>query len=192
MSNNQSVTHTEKFWLNDPSVLFRQNNWHKILPTKSMNKNAVLNSLTRLLIIIAILYIIFSKNKNYVCIFIIAILLIIIIYFLQNNNTQQNIKPENFATVEKDIDVQLPKNNPFGNITMAEILANPIYKQRQFYRMPSNKIPNDQTGFAKWLYQLPNKTCKEDSSSCLMYEDIRYNKVNPELDTSEKKSEDNK
>jgi len=37
--------------------------------------------------------------------------------------------------------------------------------QRQFYTMPSTTIPNDQTGFANWVYKGP-KTCKEDNLEC--------------------------
>ena len=36
---------------------------------------------------------------------------------------------------------------------------------RQFFTNPSTTIPNDQEGFAKWLFQT-GKTCKEDSISC--------------------------
>ena len=32
---------------------------------------------------------------------------------------------------------------------------------RQYYTTPNTSIPNDQEGFAKWLYQIPDKTCKE-------------------------------
>ena len=37
--------------------------------------------------------------------------------------------------------------------------------QRQYYTMPSTTIPNDQTTFAKWLYQV-GPTCKEKSIYC--------------------------
>lgn len=37
--------------------------------------------------------------------------------------------------------------------------------QRQFYTMPSTTIPNEQTKFAKWLYQT-SSTCKEDTKYC--------------------------
>lgn len=55
------------------------------------------------------------------------------------------------------------------------------YEQRQFYTMPSTTIPNDQTTFAKWLYQLP-QTCKENTTNCLRYEDIRYSRFSPYID----------
>lgn len=32
---------------------------------------------------------------------------------------------------------------------------------RQFYTNPSTTIPNDQESFAKWLYGVPERTCKE-------------------------------
>ena len=44
--------------------------------------------------------------------------------------------------------------------------------QRQFYTMPNHGVPNNQIEFAKWLYKIP-KTCKEDQSNCLRYEDLR-------------------
>jgi hypothetical protein len=40
--------------------------------------------------------------------------------------------------------------------------------QRQFVAMPYTTVPNDQGGFADWLYRIPGKTCKEGGrSSCL-------------------------
>ena len=59
----------------------------------------------------------------------------------------------------KDIDDLFGKNN----------------SQRQFYTTPSTTYPNDQSGFARWLYNTP-ATCKEDQSSCLRYEDLRSNR----------------
>ncbi len=44
--------------------------------------------------------------------------------------------------------------------------------QRQFYTLPNTGVPNNQTEFAKWLYNIP-KTCKEDGAGCLRYEDLR-------------------
>jgi hypothetical protein len=45
--------------------------------------------------------------------------------------------------------------------------------QRQFYTVPVTSIPNDQQGFAEWLYKSPN-TCKDSAEMCLRYEDLRY------------------
>ena len=45
--------------------------------------------------------------------------------------------------------------------------------QRIWYTTPVTSIPNDQEGFAKWLYKV-DKVCKNDQSGCLRYEDLRY------------------
>lgn len=39
--------------------------------------------------------------------------------------------------------------------------------QRQFYTVPNTSIPNDQDGFAKWLYSTP-PTCKEGNGFACM------------------------
>ncbi len=51
--------------------------------------------------------------------------------------------------------------------------------QRQYVTMPATTIPNDQTTFAKWLYGLPHKTCKEGSIYCAP----EFNPI-PYVDTS--------
>jgi len=38
--------------------------------------------------------------------------------------------------------------------------------QRQYYTMPSTTFPNDQTSYAKWLYNT-GPTCKEDGVKCV-------------------------
>jgi hypothetical protein len=76
-------------------------------------------------------------------------------------------------------------NNPNNNISACDIdnpiikqeidkyFKEPIYRdvkdiyerdfsQRQFYTLPSTTIPNNQEGFAKWLYYR-GKTCKENN-----------------------------
>lgn len=51
--------------------------------------------------------------------------------------------------------------------------------QRQFYTMPSTTIPNDQEGFANWLYYMPPEDyCKTNQESCLRNEDVRYKQFN--------------
>jgi len=59
------------------------------------------------------------------------------------------------------------------------------HSSRQFYTMPATTIPNNQTEFAKWLYDAP-PTCKENQMNCLKYEDIRFNRFNPHVDRMDK------
>jgi hypothetical protein len=45
--------------------------------------------------------------------------------------------------------------------------------ERQFYTVPGGTIPNDQQKFADWCYKTPI-TCKDDTTQCRVFEDIRY------------------
>lgn len=201
------------FWTNNPSILFQNNNYYKIFPTANMTNTEKLNALTRLFIILAILIILFSICSNYIYIPIIAII-IIVLYYMQNNNINSKEKFNNVVENEQ-LQCKMPTdNNPLMNITMADLMDDPErqqacmldnkyiksndnifkdpddifgkkYLQRQFYTMPTTTNPNDQTSFAKWLYQMP-ETCKENQLKCLRYEDLRFNRYNPDIDTPKK------
>lgn len=41
--------------------------------------------------------------------------------------------------------------------------------KRAFYTMPATSIPNDQEGFARWLYGVEGKTCKEGNGQRCPY-----------------------
>lgn len=45
--------------------------------------------------------------------------------------------------------------------------------QRIWYTVPSTAIPNDQEGFANWLYKT-DEICKVNQGACLRYEDLRF------------------
>lgn len=87
------------------------------------------------------------------------------------------------------------QNHGLDDITLKNIdnlFDNGLYKdvddfydkstaKRQFYTTPCTTVINDQKNFANWLYRIP-ETCKENSVNCLRYEDIRYNRYNPNVD----------
>ena len=62
--------------------------------------------------------------------------------------------------VEKKIK-QYFENDLYMNI---DDVFNKNSSYRQFYTTPSTTIPNDQEGFAKWLYFSEDKTCKEGNT----------------------------
>lgn len=215
-----------KFWLEDPAILFRNNNYTKIVPSKQMNRIEVLNALSRFFIYLIIIYLIFSVDWTYMLIPMAGIVIILFLYVIQKWHTGELVQMETFnapsnedkiITPETGNTYQLPTtDNPFMNVTMADLMDNrtrlsagpvtdPIIKnkinqaykqnlftdvedvfgrghaQRQFYTMPSTTIPNDQTGFAKWVYSAP-ETCKENQLNCLKYEDIRFSRFSPNID----------
>ena len=54
--------------------------------------------------------------------------------------------------------------------------------RRQYYTLPNTSVPNNQIGFAEWLYKLPDSTnCKLDQKACLKYEPkydyLKYNNI---------------
>ena len=53
------------------------------------------------------------------------------------------------------------ENNLYTNI---DDVYNRNSSYRQFYTTPNTTIPNDQDGFAKWLYYSEDKTCKEGNT----------------------------
>jgi hypothetical protein len=53
------------------------------------------------------------------------------------------------------------ENNLYTNI---DDVYNRNSSYRQFYTTPNTTIPNDQEGFAKWLYYSEDKTCKEGNT----------------------------
>lgn len=74
-------------------------------------------------------------------------------------------------TREKACDVQSPKikskmEKYFTNELYRSVddIFDKNYSYRQFYTNPCTTIPNDQEGFAKWLYYTEDKTCKEGNS----------------------------
>ena len=228
------ISHTgEKFWLEDPSILFRSDNYYNIIPNKKMTRIETLNTLTRLFIYLFILCVMFGSSTEYVIGCGIGIGVIIILYFIQKSTPiPKSSLPIKLNRAEgfdgygpHDGYCDAPtRNNPFMNVTMHDLMENryrppacPItdpaikkkmnedfyynvfrdvddvfnrkHSQRQFYTMPSTTIPNHQTDFARWLYQSP-ETCKENQLNCLKYEDVRYNRFNPNTDIMERDKED--
>lgn len=47
--------------------------------------------------------------------------------------------------------------------------------QRQYYTMPWTTIPNDQGGFARWLFRV-GPVCKQNQESCSINVDLRANR----------------
>lgn len=225
------IENTEvKFWLEDPAVLFRNNNYYKIIPTKEMNRIQVLNALSRFFLYLAVLYLLFGIDLSYMLIPIAGIIIVLLLYLIQKWHMGQILTTETFNENKNEIVgggglCQAPtKNNPFMNVTMADLMNNrtrpsacPVtnptvrdqmaqafdenlftdvedvfnrkHSQRQFYTTASTTIPNDQTGFAEWLYKAP-ETCKENQLNCLKYEDIRFNRFSPDIDRMERNEED--
>jgi hypothetical protein len=240
----------DKFWLEDPSILYANNKYLDLLPTNNMTKIEILNSLSRLFILFFILLVIFNRLDKWLFVPIIGLIFVFILYYgykkdinidtFDNNNNNQDTNIESgfydsdgnlrlgtefqtHADLKKDLGHSVEdlieyqkatcrkptENNPFMNPLLTDFnkedvpvacnedddniidtkidekfnadfyrdiedLWNIKNSQRQFYTIPATAIPNDQTEFARWLYNSPISTCKQNSENCLRYTDLRF------------------
>lgn len=76
-------------------------------------------------------------------------------------NNNKNIKID--ETITEEIKNENLNNGLFNDIGD---MSNKNMLERNFYTNPINTVPNDQTSFAKWLYD-SGPTCKETTSACV-------------------------
>lgn len=178
----------EDFWYNNPNVLLDRKMFHIFFPTSNMNLISKLNSMTRLSLYVSILLFLYNGNISYFYIFIVTLIITFLIYKGQvdiqqidafknlkkkiikptNDNPFMNIQLDDYSknpnrssqkitsSVKKDIQKKF-NNNLFKDVNDVFSRKN---SQRQFYTVPVTTIPNDQSGFSKWLYDV-GPTCKE-------------------------------
>mgnify|MGYP001196701483 FL=1 len=80
---------------------------------------------------------------------------------IMDYNNKKNIEIDQNITNE-EINKNL-NGNLFDDLTDS---SNKNMFERNFYTTPINTIPNNQTEFAKWLYD-KGPTCKEKTSECV-------------------------
>lgn len=181
-----------KYWYDDPSILWKQEQLTEFLPTKEMHIKEKLNSLVRLSIYIGVVLALYYNNIKPISIPLFA--MFILTFIVKNSKALENQEKERqeaFANM-----TQKPtKNNPFMNVLISDYTENPdrppadysnpsiqenfeynLYKdtddlfnknnsQRMFYSNPSTTIPNNQTDLANWLYNT-GPSCKEKGIFC--------------------------
>jgi hypothetical protein len=207
-----------KFWTEDFTILYRNNNYLEFFPTNNMTKIQKLNSITRYSIyILPILYIL-SENSVWLLIPIIIIILCVFFYNIEKiDKSPKNLKKNKIKRKKIIENLGIPEikncqkptnNNPYMNINTSDINKKPekikscdinddeikkdvlekfnqnLYRnvgdlygrhtsERQFYTLPVTTIPNNQKGFAEWLYKTDDN-CKYNGVNCLKYSDERY------------------
>jgi hypothetical protein len=76
----------DEFWIHNPKVLLDK--YYEILPTKKMTRTEQMNAVTRLLLYIFVLVIIFDRNTEVITFILIGLLLIVVLYFIYANDKQ--------------------------------------------------------------------------------------------------------
>ena len=133
----------DKFWLDDPLIIFKKEKISEFWPDKSFSASRKLNAITRTIIILTILGYFVSKNIKVIITGVITLFFIIALYFVQlkkEDETQKirNIMKEGFEsnTPSPEFDKIMEKNfttptkkNPLMNVLLTDIHDSPNRKE---------------------------------------------------------------
>lgn len=166
------------FWLNDYSILFKNEFW----PNNSMTYNEKLNAITRVVVALSLIGFAVSRQLKFIWIGLFTVLIIVAYH-------KSVESPETFTGMKTMRTVPTQKN-PLMNVLLPEINGNPNrgealrydthteqkitdqvkkgldpriyrgtnnemdleYSMRQFYTNASTTIPNNQEEFSKFCY----------------------------------------
>lgn len=179
------------FWLNDPRIIFK--NYKIFFPQKNYSLIKNLNSVVRLFVYYTLLCIVLTNNNLYDIIKpLLLVMFITLIIHMNYSNTKELFQNNVIITENRTSTVQNPLMNlsvsdynsnkniiidkNVSNKTINENLvhdlpynedggSNQKMFERSFYTMPVTNVNNDQTEFAKWLYD-NGPTCKENTILC--------------------------
>ena len=119
------------FWGTNPNVLLKD--MHELFPVDSMEYQQMLNSVTRLVILLTIITLLFTRSIRTLIIGAATLFLIYIIHYYQSkkkenfeNPTDEIVKENNIQT--NDVFDEPTKSNPFGNVLVTDIEFNPEKK----------------------------------------------------------------
>lgn len=180
----------EKFWLEDPSDLFK--NFCEFNPVSMFSeksKQKLLNSLTRFTIILTIVLFCVNKNLNYIFIGLFIIVIIIIMNYLVNTNDENFGNYFDFSKTTNGqlnyamlperksqyFDTKKQENNPLKNVsitdydkkqeflkaTKSDIDMNKFIKDKMF-QTPEQYIFNTD---ARQFYTMPNSSVPNDQTA---------------------------
>ena len=179
------------FWFNNPQIIFK--NYNVFFPNKNFSLIKNLNAVVRLFVYYTLLCIIFTNNDLYDVIKPLLLIMFITIVIYMNSNdielfeNKKIIVTENrTSTIENPLmNLSVSDYNSNKNIIIDENVSNETINdnlttdlpynddggsnqkmfERSFYTMPVTNLSNDQTEFAKWLYD-KGPTCKENTILC--------------------------
>ena len=115
----------QPFWGNNPTILLNQQYILELFPSKEMNYNGKLNSITRLIILLTFLGFIFTFSFKILGIGLITIFIIYLLYFFKKKEGFQNsptfLNPETLERTLKKEYYHTNSKNPFSNVLLPEI-----------------------------------------------------------------------
>lgn len=138
------------FWSDDPNVLLKKEYIFEFFPTENMTYEQKMNAISRLIILLAIIGFLFSRNLRLIIILVILLSSIFLLYNYQKKESKKNEnrkvtlekQVENFdnpamaALNNKNIEIPNPRDvfdeptavNPFSNVMITDYDYNPNKK----------------------------------------------------------------
>lgn len=115
------------FWLDDISILVKNKNYLKFIPTSSMTRIEQLNSLSRFFLYLLIIFLLFDKTSNYIYLPIIGLIFIVILYFIYENDDNGKRKEllrmkrnENFDELTNNNEINYVLDNDVDSLSSNE------------------------------------------------------------------------
>ena len=124
---------TNQFWLSDPTILLNQQHILELWPNRTMDKNAKLNAISRLIILLTILGLLFTREVKILITGIITLVVIVLVHRIQTKPIKKVVNTEAFTDaglyeLVKDNFSEPSKTNPLMNVMLTDINDNPNKK----------------------------------------------------------------
>jgi hypothetical protein len=94
----------DKFWIDDPTVLYKNGNYLQVIPDSSMTRIQQLNAITRLCIYFIIILLLFGKAGSWLYVPLIIIVLIVILYNIYVSDPYDTQKANKEHFIPDDFD----------------------------------------------------------------------------------------
>lgn len=168
-SENVPQLRTDPFWLEMPSILFKNERLTHFFPSKTMTLIEKMNALVRLGFYISVVLMVYKQDYKFINITVFFMLFTFIVVKNQSEESREeevkqveeltnNIDLDNFKSyreaklkAEGKTEVPPVEGNPFGNLTFVDILENPDRGPASDITDPDIKKQVD-VHFNKYLY----------------------------------------
>ena len=158
----------DKAWIDEPSILFKNNTWYKFIPSKGMSKNQILNTFMRFgfYYFIIMLFI----RRSFFSFFILLLTLALSLY-LYNSNLLSDYSSNLDPNIPLEFTTKIPpsEHNPFMNTLISEIGNN---KHRPESETIHNKYVEKEADyyFNKNLYKNTNDIYSRNNSQFVYHQ----------------------
>ena len=94
---------TSIFWLNNPSILFKQNEIFELWPSKTMATESKLNAITRLIVLLTILGFLVTRKEKFIITGIVTLVVIVIVYHITKKRFSKSKDDKKEGFISSDI-----------------------------------------------------------------------------------------